>query len=337
MDKPSKHEKLQRLIFELLDNTQDEASADQICQQLQQLWQTESSFDLKPETILETEGDSGLVISPTTAGMCSQGYRRVRRYLIALYQAIQDRLKQNPDQPVRILYPGCGPFAPLALPLMALFSPQQVQLHLLDFHAISIASVKHLTAQFQLMDFVCEYHIGDAMTYHIQPDLQPDIILSEILLAGLAREGHVAINHHLINQAPQAMLIPEQIQLRLQLLKPEIEFATLISQRPEHRTDLGEVFTFCREVLLDYPEQGCHYLPGESVVLPINIDSEYHTFLFTEIKLYGQEYLREYEDGLTTPIVYPLQKGYKSGNTLAFDYQMGCSPGLVQSQKPDDR
>lgn len=326
------HQNLAQHINNLLNPALSEKEADRACKQLVDYWTSvvPSPPGIDIDTVIEK---SGTVLSPMAAGNCSHSYRRTRRYLTALYQAIMDISRHKSDgQAVNILYPGCGPYGTLVLPLLAIFTPDQIQLTLLDFNIASTNAVQQQLAYFQLEGFIQTIETCDALKYQVSTQLQPDIIISEIMLAGLMHEGHVAINRHLINQAPQAMLIPQSITLRLKLADPAIEFSQLdLQQRGLQRIDLGEIFVFSADIARDFPEINSN-LPGKTVQLPDTLGQQLHPFLFTEIHLYAQQYLTEYEDGLTSPVIFPIEDEYLAGQKLNFSYKTGCYPGpaLIQ-------
>lgn len=295
-----------------------------------------------------TTDKSGLILSPGLAQHCSQGFRRTWRYQYALYCAIRQQMtikEQHGDKtPVRVFYPGCGPLAILAAPVMTLFSPGEVQLTVLDYHDRSIQSVKQLCQHFSLQRHVHEYVAADALSYQFPPGQQPDIIISEVLLSGLEHEGHVGINHHLLQQAPDAHLIPEQINLILKACNPAKEFQPLSGSKEDDRISLGQAFSYQRNTLQSIdaddlpidvsrlnPDDDAHIFPGNSVWLPEDIPSHYHLFLFTELMLSEGNALQEYENGITCPVLYQPEAGYHPGRYLHFYYRTGRQPGLVAS------
>ena len=64
----------------------------------------------------------GKGLSPECAGGCILDSVRTARYLQAGKAAIDAALEKF-DAPVQVLYAGCGPFAPLMLPLLPLYTP----------------------------------------------------------------------------------------------------------------------------------------------------------------------------------------------------------------------
>lgn len=331
---------LTRLMTVIVSEQHSRSEQEESTEHLVKLF-SEACNTLFPDNISEQHSKSGLILSPAMAAMCAQGARRTCRYLRALFKAIchiQQQSSLTENKVIRIFYPGCGPYAILALPLMQLFSPETVRLAVLDYHQSSIDSVKKLSQHFALDNHIDDYICADALDFYFSAEKLPDIIISELLLAGLEREGHVGINRHYSLQAPDAFLIPEKINLYLKLCDPEKEFQADHSSKDQHRYCLGQVFSFNKNNFnrVSDTEQASHHrsnqnnmlLPGSRVTLPEKPGPEYQPFLFTELELFADEYLKAYDNGLTVPIVFPFDLNYRPGNKVAFFYLISENPGL---------
>ncbi|WP_067209195.1 class I SAM-dependent methyltransferase [Marinomonas aquimarina] len=324
--KKASQAELASLMTSLLQVAND-GEADQICRGLVEYWVMHSLFEKKDGVANQSQyASSGLILSPELAATCAFGWLRTRRYLLALNQVVSELLKDRTNgMPIRVLYPGCGPYGILALPLLTLFSPEQLQVHVIDYHETSIDSVKQLANVFGFSNRI-QCTVGDALDYRVQEDTKPDVIVSELLLAGLEKEGHVAINEHLLRQAPNAILIPEQINLSLYFADPQIEFAKKTAR--EHRCYVGRAFSMNRESLLA-ADTLTDEISGETLNVPQGLDNAYQSFLFTKIILCQGITVNEYESGLTTPILYPLPKGFQFAKSLQFSYRKGANPRLL--------
>jgi len=290
-------------------------------------------------TIGETRLASGLAVSPTVAAMCVNEPCRTHRFIIGLNRAVEDLLARTPSRAVTVLYAGCGPWATLALPLMARYPASQLRFTLLDIHPQSIQSAQALIANLGLADRVAAYVVADAAEYNIPQDDLPDIILTETMNVTLRNEPQVAICRNLVTQAPEAILIPEEVRIDLTLLDPgrEHSLAEPDDQGPPPapervRTHLGRVFTVNREIIAQWQDERGDSLPGSRIDLPEFIEPGLQLSLLTTITTYGDLTLRDYESSLTLPTRLQTDVPVVPGIPLHFRYRLGSCPGLVAYQ-----
>lgn len=273
----------------------------------------------------ETYTENGLAVSPTMAILCVNEYVRTIQFLRGVHQAVSDLLTIK--EQIRVLYAGCGPFATLAIPLMTLFPAEQLTFTLIDMHEASIDSARSIVESLGLTDSVSSYEIGDAGSYSIDPKNRPDIIQMEIMQVCLEKEPQVAVTRHLITQAPEAILIPEEIHIDLRLVNSSREFSTNDENLQRERIPLGDIFRLSRETVQQWDESMLHQLPAESVEIPETWSPSTHEpRLFTTIKTYGEHILEDYSTSLTCP--KPLKIPVNPGDRIQFHYELSNWPKL---------
>lgn len=282
----------------------------------------------------ETRTGNGLALSPTMAAMCAADYKRTVVFLRGTHAAITDLLARRPDRPVMVLYVGCGPYAMLALPLMAVFPADRVRFTLIDIHPQSIASARSIADAQGLAASVAAFETVDAGSYTIGADLPVDVILMEIIQACLASEPQVAISRHLLAQAPDALLIPEQVSVDLIFVDPGREFDLGGPQaaggpRPRDRIAGAPVFVVDREAVARWSGCGNDTLPAATARVPDDLARRYRPMLFTRIRVYRDHLLQDYDSGLTCPRSPPLDRALQPGDVVRFHYALGRQPRLV--------
>lgn len=269
----------------------------------------------------ETWTENGLAVSPTMASMCLDDYMRTIQFLRGTHDAI-DELSKKRDRPVRVLYAGCGPHATLAVPLMSLFASDQVVFTLVDIHSVSLQSAQKTVERFGFADSVTEYRLQDVSSMELTGD-KPDIILTEVMQARLQKEPQVAVTRHLLAQAPDAILVPQEVRVELQLIDPSqfsgsgADFCDPIS--------LGSVFVLNRDVHQMTESDGC--LPAATIQLPDSWDERLQLMLTTEIQTYNSHRLTTNQSGLTCPRLYTDPA--EPGASVDFSYQLGDNPKLL--------
>ncbi|MEP3889698.1 MAG: nicotianamine synthase family protein [Hellea sp.] len=254
----------------------------------------------------------GLAISPVMAAMCLEDYYRTIIYLRGLNAAIVDLKTQHPTRPLRVLYAGTGPYAILAIPLMSVHSSDCVRFELLDINAVSLDAVRSIVTQLGFTESVTAYHQMDAMQYKHNEAASPDIIIAEIMLAGLEKEPQVAVTRALTTQMPEALFLPQSINI------------SAVTDNPRHV--LGPVFQFDSEMFSETVSQE-GTLPAATLEIPESAKG--HILLETRVKVYQGYELKPYDSGLTSPRILPVD--YDPGETLKLVYQMGEKPGLIRA------
>lgn len=288
---------------------------------------------------------SGEAISPRDAARCALDYRRTSKFLRGLYAAVLEAQKRFPDGAVEILYAGCGPFAPLAVPLTSRFSSAEIKLTLLDVHKRSLDAARRVFQALGKSDYVRDYVQCDAASYKHDAPRAVHVVVVEAMQAALEREPQVAITMNLAPQlCPGGIFLPERITVDCYLCDPAKEFPALppgvdveASSSPggrgKVRVNLGRV--------IELTAESRHHLlaPGDGrreaalalkplLNVPRDLDGEFGLMLSTAITVYDSVALDEYESGLTCPrILYDVGK-VRGGKAIEFEYRLGDRPGF---------
>ncbi|RZK16631.1 MAG: hypothetical protein EOO43_14280 [Flavobacterium sp.] len=179
---------------------------------LYELGQIDSESEMERNHIVT---DNGSAIGVFWAAQCIKEVFRTQRFTRGLYVAVNELRKKNLSNPVHILYAGTGPFATLALPIMTLFSPQEVQFTLLEINPESYRKLTHILSLLKLNDYVKHSEIADATTWKVKDD-NIDIVVSETMNRALIKEPQVSIMLNLCSQIGKDVIyIPEEISVNL--------------------------------------------------------------------------------------------------------------------------
>lgn len=294
----------------------------------------EGTADLRDRSA--TSVPAGCAISPLDAGRCLLDSRRTAVYLRGVYHAIQEAQRRFPEETIHVLYAGCGPFAPLCLPLLPLLAGEAVHFTLLDVHTRAIESVQTIMAALRLEGANIECVVGDATRYRT-PDHHPvHVVVSEAMQRALEKEPQVAI---LMNTAPQltagGLMVPEMIAVDAVLtdLSRELGGNGVAAGPSAHalkpwsgRIPLGRILEVDRERACAWSAAGVSsHLPPARIALPSVVPAQYALVLTTTIRTFGTHLLREYESGLTHPL---MVNGWRAGEEIEFTYRLGTKPGF---------
>ncbi len=272
---------------------------------------------------------SGSAISPLDAGRCLLDFRRTAVYLRGVYNAIQEAQRRFPGEVIHVLYAGCGPFAPLCLPLVPLFAGQAVRFTLLDAHARAVESVKMIRAALGLEEANVECLVCDAAHYQIPDHRSVHVAVSETMQRALEKEPQVAILMNMASQLrPGGLMVPEMIAVEAVLTDLARELGgNGVAPRPwSGRIRLGRVLEVdCKRAGAWAAAGVPAHLPPARIALPSMIAAQYSLVLATTIRSFGVHALREYESGLTCPREV---HGWHAGEELEFTYHLGKDPGF---------
>lgn len=284
---------------------------------------------------VNSRSSTGLCLTPINAANCMLGYRRTLAYWRALLLALESF---SSEQPITLVYPGCGPLATLVLPILFSVYPHKVNITFIDYHQ---SALDHLQRQILTMDnaqIECRFICADATQW--LPDSDIDILILECMLKGLDDEGHVSIvNHFAPFLTPDASLIPEEIEVKAMWIDMSAEAAYCQAQHDggklpkaeqlkQYRVPICDVFKLERDT---YQKVDDNQIPCVDLVWVNQPGSNYHFSLTMRLKLLNNIWLEEYADGITMPFFPELIKNSDNEifSNLSGYYQLGGKPGFV--------
>lgn len=268
---------------------------------------------------------SGLAVSPATAALCAREVLRSAAFIQGAARALEQAAAHCGGRPLRVLYAGCGPFAFLLLPLLALWPADRAQFTMLDIHAEALAPARRLVSALGLDAGVAAWVQADAAAFRLDPSALPDVIVSETMSAGLNREPQVAITRNLLGQAPRALMVPAQVRID-----------GLLCERPDGSAPwrasagLGQVFALDAAAVAawDGDTGAGTSLPAATLTLPATLAPCNTLRLLTEIRVFGDIVLAGDDCSLNTPRFLPGKPAFQGGQRLRFSYRLGADPGI---------
>jgi len=281
----------------------------------------------------ETRLDSGFALSPGFAADCILDTRRTVKFIRALDGAVQMLQLRHPGEPVHILYAGCGPFAPFAIPLCERYSPEQVQFTVLDIHQQSIEAVQRIVNELKLSVWFRGFVQCDATRY-VHGEADPfHIAITETMHRTVSREPQTAITLNLSQQmVNDGVFIPERITIRAALSEKEKELQYVQRQIDREtiqkvRVDLGPVFELSKDSLFEFSVDGDNLLCAIKKV-PEVPEKNTELILSTHIQLFGDICLEELESDITQPCFYRDVETLRPGEMVQFQFQLTGIPGM---------
>lgn len=307
--------------------------------------------------------DTGLIMSPHNCKHTIKDVYRIKGYARGIDKAIQSKLKHKSK--INILYPACGPFAPLLLPLLSYYkdtqkySAQQLQVILVDVQPGAVMTLHQLVKDLQLEDYVSLIQEADATQF--EPDVDIDLLVLEAMQHGFTKEGQLSIAKHLVKFLNiDGWMIPQSVSIRGMMVVGETEFnqqwkevdyshsTNMTKDAKEDRVELGEILSINKSSLLNMPilelEDGVNVVPANKVTLPVGVEDMPERFLtiYAHIDTFAEESVGQYDSGITHPkpemSVYidsrPREIEHthfvaNSGDTVQFYYQLSGLPGFV--------
>lgn len=250
-----------------------------------------------------TDLDGGIALSSRHALDCLDDPLRTVRFISGTYAAVQDALTIFTERPLQLLYAGCGPAAPLMLPFLHEFDPEEISLTLLDITPTSLTSVKNLVDHLGLGDYIRSYELQDAITYKHPDGLDLHFVVSETMDIGLTKEPQVRITQNLAPQLnTKGILVPEAIEVYTQQSRFKQESYEDWLQ-PDKQSDYEvsnteHLFTIDKEI--DTGE--VFWFESKPIKKPEDFSNTPDISVYAKVKIYKNYVLEKSQSLISTPI-----------------------------------
>lgn len=276
----------------------------------------------------------GLALTSQHAFDCMQDPIRTVRFIKGIYQALSFKVNTSPPTKVNVLYAGCGPVAPLILPLLCFFKSTEVSVTLLDITEDSIETVKQVIKRIGASEYIKDIVLDDAITFKPEDNDLYDIVITETMDMALLREPQVAITQNLVKFLKRnGILIPEEINVYTEFstISKEPNFninknVSIVSTTPK---TYGQQHLFTINKSLGYSP---FKFKSEAIEVP-EISNEYPDFcVFAELVIYKNHLLEKSMSFITnTYCVYSL-RNMKTKN-FRLEYQSTDVPKWTLCQE----
>ena len=265
---------------------------------------------------------NGVALGTTWAAMCLDDLIRSKMFVKGLYEAIHQKLQKKSS--VHVLYVGTGPYATLVLPLLTLFSPQELQLTLVEVNDISFQTVSQLFSTLELTSFVNSFLHQSVMDLQLESSDEIDIFLTETMQHALLKEQQVPIVYHVLPQLhSEVILIPENIHLYLATIENK-EYGAV------PKAILGDIISFNKDYV--YRSQKSdgdsgYTFPKKEFILKLEEQEPTPSIgIFTEIQVFGNNFITLNESGLTIPKIIKAIDNKTKEMHLSLQYKINPIP-----------
>ncbi len=168
---------------------------------------TVSGFDGEEGWQHDMQTSSGMAISVNEAARCLLDYRRTGQFFRGLHAAIWEAKRLFPGEPIKVLYAGCGPYAPFLTMIAPQFSPGEVLFSLIEINGGSLEKAEMLVEEFGLQDYLLDSFLADATLFQVPNAKSYHILFTETMDTALEREPMVPILLNLLPQLRSEVLV----------------------------------------------------------------------------------------------------------------------------------
>lgn len=305
----------------------------------------------------------GLVMSPDHCVTTQKDVIRVRAFIRGAHQAIST-LRRKFDGCLHIVYPACGPFAPLLLPLIAyykqcgLYDENDLRITLIDLQPGAIESLNSVVHEMGIAGYINEIICKDACLYQTPSTIH--MVVLEAMQHGFSKEAHLPIARHLASiMDVDGIFLPQEVTLSAVLTQGQKEFveqwqnedsgvceADMKAEVINERLVLGDILRLTADSIRSLEErvldENTKLIECKELLIPIVSIRKPLLVICTHIKVYDDHYIGEYDSGITHPLPdmhvcvnfkpndnKPGDLLVKSGDKLKFYYRLNGLPGFL--------
>lgn len=317
--KTARRKSVQDTVNVLLGCGDDVGAMKQAVDNLYRVFRSISAVGIDDQNTPDLFLPSGKAISPEKAAHCLLEMKRTAIFIRGIYKAINLCVANQNKRPVKILYVGTGPYATLVVPLLTLFTCEEVQVDLVEVNRKSILSALDVFKELELYAFVDRVFFADAAELRLEESY--DIVVAEVMQAALKKEPQVAVMRNLIEQlGTKVIFIPEKIDLSATLVTGDEPSPKNNWSANNQTISLGKIFT------LDKFRTQPRFLKN-SLELPANLKENNLLYIDTAIRVFGDEKLACSDCSLTMPVKVCRFKKTDSSE-ISFWYESGWVPGV---------
>ena len=304
-----------------------------------------------PADRVATALESGTAISPQDAARCVLDFARTTTFLRGIHDAIAAARVRFGDARIEVLYAGCGPYAPLALPLFTVIGAADVGFTFLDIHQRSLDAARVLVEHYGFSGHLTGYLCADAT--RVQLAGKPHIVVTETMQRALSKEPQLAVTANLAPQLVEGgIFIPEHVRVRLCVADIDAEFNVApasegVQDGMRSRVDLATLLDLSRTSVGKGTDQATgSSLPVINITVPeLPGDREWNAMLCTEVSVFNGHVLGDYDSGVTYPEILHDVGRLRGGEELELEYGLGANPGFrgrlhqppsIRPARPDD-
>ncbi len=306
---------------------------------------------------------TGFAMSPKNAITTINDTFRVSGFIRAIDLAIKDLKENFKGETLHIIYPACGPLAPLLVPLLVYYSSNNIysskdfKVTFIDIQEGAIISLLSLLKVLELEDFVKEVICSDAVEYETKSDVH--LVVLEAMQHGFTKEGQLSISKHFAELLhKKGIFLPQEVVINAIITTGEeeykqqwedVEITSSFGMKTQKRVPLGELLKVNTETLRGMNilelDENTRLIECASYRVPTLEDNEFQWIMLftTNVVIYKDEVLNEYDTGITHPLpdlnicinfipkndIRPTDLYIKSGDMIKFYYKLVGLPGFL--------